>query len=168
MLIAIYAEDLNHIIGYQNKMPWHIPKDLAFFKEQTLEHTVVMGYNTFKSLNYQKLPNRKNIVLTKKHYQSSNDPNLIFYQSISNFYKDYYQNNDQKYYIIGGKEIFNLFIDDVDWIYRTKIEANFIGDTKMDEINNLNFQLTKQIFCPLSNENNYSLIFEFWKNNKKD
>src|SRR5690625_3107438 len=65
MLSFIVAMDQNNVIGYQNEMPWHLPKDLRFFKEKTTGHTIVMGRKTFESIG-KVLPNRKHIVLTSK------------------------------------------------------------------------------------------------------
>src|SRR5699024_10739477 len=65
MFSFIVAIDQNNVIGYQNEMPWHLPKDLRFFKEKTTGHTIVMGRKTFESIG-KVLPNRKHIVLTSK------------------------------------------------------------------------------------------------------
>jgi dihydrofolate reductase len=63
----ITAYDDNRVIGYKNKLPWHIPEDLEFFKKITMGHTVVMGRRTWESLpkSVRPLPGRRNIVLTK-------------------------------------------------------------------------------------------------------
>jgi dihydrofolate reductase len=64
-MIAIVAVDNDWGIGLGGKLPWHIPGDLAFFKEQTLGHIVVMGRKTFESLPGGALPGRVNVVLTR-------------------------------------------------------------------------------------------------------
>ncbi|OTO19441.1 dihydrofolate reductase, partial [Enterococcus sp. 3H8_DIV0648] len=48
MLIAIWAQDKNGLIGKNNRLPWHLPNDLRFFKETTINHTLVMGRKTFE------------------------------------------------------------------------------------------------------------------------
>src|SRR5699024_12615130 len=65
MLSFIVAMDQNNVIGYQNEMPWHLPKDLRFFKEKTTGHSIVMVRKTFESID-KVLPNWKHIVLTSK------------------------------------------------------------------------------------------------------
>lgn len=52
-------------IGKNNKLIWYLPEDLEFFKKNTINHTIVMGYNTFISLP-KKIKKRKHIVLTTK------------------------------------------------------------------------------------------------------
>ena len=50
MIHLIWAMTKNHVIGLQNKMPWHIKEDLIYYKEHTAGKTVVMGENTYYSL----------------------------------------------------------------------------------------------------------------------
>ena len=59
-LTIIAAASINNVIGNNNKLIWHIPKDLIRFKELTSNHGVIMGRKTFESLPYP-LPNRLNI-----------------------------------------------------------------------------------------------------------
>ena len=51
MLTIIAAKSLNNVIGVNNSLPWNLPSDLAWFKKHTLNSTVIMGKNTFLSLN---------------------------------------------------------------------------------------------------------------------
>ena len=66
MLSIIVAIDLNNGIGYDNELLVKIPEDLKRFKEITSGHTVVMGRKTWESLPKKPLPNRRNIVLSRK------------------------------------------------------------------------------------------------------
>jgi len=50
MISIIAARSLNNVIGHKGTLPWHLPADLAWFKEKTLGHTVVMGRRTWSSL----------------------------------------------------------------------------------------------------------------------
>ncbi len=59
----IWAQDPDGYIGKNGTMPWHLPADLKHFKAVTLNHPVIMGANTFKSIG-RPLPKRENIVLT--------------------------------------------------------------------------------------------------------
>ncbi|MHC4651657.1 MAG: dihydrofolate reductase, partial [Planctomycetota bacterium] len=63
-LIAAMAE--NRVIGRDNALPWHLPDDLARFKQRTEGHVVIMGRRTFESVG-RPLPNRRSIVITRKH-----------------------------------------------------------------------------------------------------
>ena len=67
----ISAVSKNHVIGHKGKLPWHIPKDLAFFHKKTLHKALIMGRKTFESLG-NPLPHRLNIVITRqKNFQPS-------------------------------------------------------------------------------------------------
>ncbi|MCL2028655.1 MAG: dihydrofolate reductase, partial [Bacteroidales bacterium] len=59
----IVAIAQNHAIGKDNDLLWHLSEDLKRFKRMTLNHTVIMGLNTFYSLPVRPFPNRRNIVI---------------------------------------------------------------------------------------------------------
>ena len=63
-LTIIVATDANRGIGIENRLPWHLPEDLAHFKRTTTGHPIVMGRKTFDSIG-RPLPNRRNIVITR-------------------------------------------------------------------------------------------------------
>ena len=67
-LIVAAAE--NGVIGKDNDLIWHLPKDMRFFKETTLGHHVIMGRKNFESIphKYRPLPNRTNVVITRQCY----------------------------------------------------------------------------------------------------
>ena len=70
MIKLIVAHDPNFLIGKDGGLPWSIREDLLHFKNETLNKTVLMGYTTFKSLNYKPLKNRENETgkLHDQHY----------------------------------------------------------------------------------------------------
>ena len=62
----IWAQTPDRVIGRDGTMPWHLPEDLAHFKEHTLGHPVIMGRRTWESFpeRFRPLPGRTNIVIT--------------------------------------------------------------------------------------------------------
>ena len=127
----IAAHDLNGVIGYNNDMPWGmaIKSDLKWFKQHTLNQTVVMGNNTFKSLNNQPLPNRKCIIITSNEYlYTLNKPylNLVF-SDIGIVEK--LNDNNENIWIIGGQSLYERYISCASYLYITKIHHKFDGDT---------------------------------------
>jgi dihydrofolate reductase len=64
----IYARAANGVIGKDGTMPWHLPEDLAHFKQLTHGHPVIMGRKTWDSLppKFRPLPGRANIVITRQ------------------------------------------------------------------------------------------------------
>jgi dihydrofolate reductase len=63
-ITIIVATDANRGIGIDNRMPWHLPEDMAHFKRLTSGHAVIMGRKTFDSIG-RPLPNRRNIVISR-------------------------------------------------------------------------------------------------------
>ena len=55
----------NRVIGFENRLPWHLPDDMKHFRETTTGHSIVMGRRTFESVG-RPLPDRNNIVLSRQ------------------------------------------------------------------------------------------------------
>ena len=126
MITLIAASSSNRVIGKDNRLIWHIPGDLKRFKEITSGHTILMGRKTFESIG-KPLPNRKNIVLTRdKDWKAEGVTTIIDIKDIK----------DEDLFIIGGGEIYRMFIDISDKIERTLIDKEFEGDTYFPNIGN--------------------------------
>lgn len=67
-IALIYARAANGVIGRDGSMPWHLPEDLAHFRQLTEGHPVIMGRKTWDSLppRFRPLPGRRNVVLTRQ------------------------------------------------------------------------------------------------------
>lgn len=117
-LIIIAAIGKNNELGINNKLIWNLPGDLKFFKEKTTGHTIVMGRKTFESLG-RILPNRKHVIIT---HQNLNNKDIQIYHSVTEFLNEYDENG--KVFIIGGGSIYKEFINYVDEMYLTHIEAS--------------------------------------------
>ena len=123
MIAAIVAMDKNGAIGQGNKMPWHLPNDLRYFKEVTKDSVVLMGRKTFESIG-KKLPNRINIVLTKnpENYNDLQEEGLYFiddFEDALSLSKSF----NKTIFITGGSEVYKKYIDVCDFIYVTHIHA---------------------------------------------
>ena len=70
----------NRVIGKDNKMPWHLPDELQYFKKITLGKPIVMGRRTFESIG-RPLPGRKNIVLSRRTDRSENQDSQVVWVS---------------------------------------------------------------------------------------
>ena len=118
-LILLGAIGKNGELGKDNKLIWYIPDDLKFFKENTINHTIVMGYNTFISLP-KLLVNRKHIVLTRKTDLNLPSEVTVFHdkESVLKYARTY---NDD-IFIIGGASIYKEFINDSDRMILTEID----------------------------------------------
>lgn len=114
-LVIIAAIGKNNELGKDNKLIWHLPGDLKFFKEKTIGKNIVMGRKTFESLP-KMLPNRHHIVITTGNIDNSE---VEVYHSIEDFLKDYSYSGETC--VIGGASIYNSLIDYVDVMYLTEI-----------------------------------------------
>lgn len=119
---------MNYELGKDNKLLWHLPEDMKYFKEQTEFFNVVMGNNTFKSLPFENgLPNRVNWVLTKdelKHYAPAKQKvkylSLPAMQYVLNTMGKY-----ETYWIIGGASVYEQLIEFVDEVHWTEVMQEF-------------------------------------------
>ena len=127
-IIIIGAIGKNNELGKNNKLLWNLKKDLEFFKNITLNHTVVMGYNTYKSLP-KKLENRKMIVLTSKNIK---DKDIITYKNEYELLKNH---ANEDLYIIGGAQVYKTFLEYADELYLTQIEDVKEADTYFPTFN---------------------------------
>ena len=120
-LILIGAIGKNGELGKNNKLIWYIPDDLKFFKENTINHTIVMGYNTFISLP-KLLVKRKHIVLTRKTDLNLPSEVTIFHDKESVL--EYAKNHNDDIFIIGGASIYTQFINESDRMILTEINES--------------------------------------------
>ncbi len=122
ILSAIVATDLNNLIGDGEKMPWHLPADLKHFKNITSGHTIIMGRKTYQSLPNGALPKRRNIVLSRTLQDL---PDAELFGNITELLENI--KNEEQVFIIGGAEIYRLFMSYINQLYITKIHHTFKG-----------------------------------------
>jgi len=130
MLISmIAAMDRNRLIGAGNRLPWHLPADMQWFRRQTMGKPVVMGRNTFESIG-RPLPGRTNLVLSRKRELHIEGCNIIHdLQELRAAAQD-----AEEVMIIGGAELYRLALPLADRLYLTDIDADFEGDAWFPEI----------------------------------
>lgn len=129
MITIIVAISENNVIGNDNKMPWHLPGDLKRFKSLTMGHALIMGRKTWESLPVRPLKGRKNIVLTRS---SGIIPGPDFIAG--NMEEALRFAGNDEIFIIGGGEIYNLFLPLADRLLITRIHSKYEGDTFFPEI----------------------------------
>ena len=129
LLTMIAAAAKNDALGKDNDLIWHISEDLKRFKRLTSGHAIIMGRKTFESMP-KALPNRTNIVLTnKKDYQPEGAIVVHTIEDALNLVKD-----DTQPFIIGGGEIYRLFMPYCDRIELTRVHHNFEADVFFPKI----------------------------------
>jgi dihydrofolate reductase len=142
----ITAISKNRVIGSDNKLPWHLPEDLKFFREKTKNHLMIMGRKTFESFPAP-LPLRFHIVITRNSDFKYEHPNVQIVKSLEEALKLAETLTDQwgeEVFIIGGGEIYKQSINYVDRIFLTLINIEVKGDTFYPEIPPHQFRLVEQ------------------------
>ncbi|WP_392563311.1 type 3 dihydrofolate reductase [Orbus wheelerorum] len=126
MIVSIIvAMANNRVIGLNNQMPWHLPADLAWFKKNTLNKPIIMGRKTFESIG-RPLPARHNIIISRTP-QSSDNPLVTWVTSLAAAIDA--AKKSEEVFIIGGGNIYQQALPDVNRLYLTHIDANLDGDT---------------------------------------
>lgn len=132
MINIIVAVDKNFGIGKENKLLAHIKSDLEYFKKTTNGQIVVMGYNTYLSLPKRPLPNRLNIVLTRKDIEL--EGSIVIHSIEELFIKLKELGEDKEVFICGGESIYKQMIPYADKLYITHVFDSFDADTFFPEI----------------------------------
>ena len=153
----IVALNQDGVIGINNKIPWYIPEDLQRFKKMTEGNIVIMGRKTYESLplNQRPLKNRLNIVLSRqKNIYDFEHDNLIFttmdniYDIIKEniFIEEEGEDDDKKIkkkvFIIGGNEIYKLFINQCSIIHITEVIFNIDENIILKDENTITYFLS--------------------------
>lgn len=157
-LIVAVAE--NGVIGKDNDLIWHLPKDMRFFKEKTTGHHVIMGRKNFESIpeRFRPLPNRTNVVISRKSdYQAEG---CVVVKSLEDALKVAKQNDDPKPFIIGGGQIYKLALERnlVDKVYLTKVHQEFEGDTFFNQLSS-EWKEIARVYHQSDEKNAYNFSF---------
>ena len=126
----IVATDLQRGIGVNNTLPWHLPEDLAHFKNTTSGHAIVMGRKTFDSIG-RALPNRRNIVISRNPAWSHEGVECVSsLEAALALLKDKTQDNakNEQAFIIGGAEIYQQALPFANKLIITEIQQTFNCD----------------------------------------
>lgn len=141
MITIIVATDKNGLIGNGDRLPWHIPADLKFYKEMTVGKTILMGRRTFEGLPGV-LPNRKTIVVTRDHsfkkdgIEIVDDAQKVF---------DAFIDSPDELMVSGGAQIYEQAYKYADKMYISRINQEFKGDKYLPPFNKDDFELCETI-----------------------
>jgi len=126
-ITLVVARAQNGVIGHDGKLPWHIPADLKRFKSLTMDTVMVMGRKTFESLPGL-LPGRRHIVLTRDPYWRAEGA-LVAHDMDEALAVA----GEQPISVIGGADIFGLFLPVADRIELTEVLLDIPGDTMIED-----------------------------------
>ncbi|WP_448553463.1 type 3 dihydrofolate reductase [Thalassotalea montiporae] len=155
VLSMIVAHADNRVIGKDNDMPWHLPADLAYFKQTTLGKPVVMGRKTFESIG-RPLPGRQNIVITRNTAYVADGVEVV--DSIEAALA--LTQDVEEVMVIGGGAIYQHCLPAANKLYITHIEASIEGDTQFPEYDiEKDWLLTSNTVRAADEKNAYALNF---------
>lgn len=158
MYSILVAHDREYNIGLNNKLIFHYKKDIEHFKNLTTItkdkekiNAIIMGRKTYESipLKFRPLKNRLNIIMSKNidniNKLKSNNELIIksSIESVINYIKK--NKNIERAFVIGGEQIYTLFLNYniINDLYITKVDNDFIGDSKFNITNLNNYKLIK-------------------------
>lgn len=125
----IVARDRHGVIGDGEKMLWSLRDDLAYFKRTTMGAPIVMGRRTWASIG-RPLPGRRNIVLTRQEGLQLEGADV--FHSVDALVEALAE--EDRVYIIGGGEVYRLFLDRADFLHITEVDAAVDGSTTFPEV----------------------------------
>lgn len=159
-MIAAAAE--NNALGKDNDLIWHISEDLKRFKRLTTGHAIIMGRKTFESMP-KALPNRTNIVLTKrKDYQAKGAEVVHTVEDALELVKE-----DVQPFIIGGGQIYSLFMPLCDRIELTRVHHEFEADVYFPDIDLNEFEVIAEEYVSKTEEQPYNYTYLTYQKIKK-
>lgn len=169
MINIIVAVSNNGVIGNGNKLPWKISWDLNKFKSLTTSNVVIMGRKTFESIGSKPLPNRRNIVLSKKMIDTS-IPDIEIFSSLNDAITNC-KDEKKEIFICGGESVYREALLISDRIYMTRVLVDIKGDAFFPEFSTLlnpkenhpvYTQALEPIYVQSSNKNQYDCIWQVY------
>jgi len=119
-MIAIAAIGASRVIGSHGKLPWHLPKDLEFFRKTTTGHVVLMGRKTFEAIGCL-LPQRETWVLTRGSCEMG-------VHCIADTSQVIEPTDGRKLFLIGGAQVFAALLPRCTELFLTHVHGDFTGD----------------------------------------
>lgn len=155
--IVVAASD-NRVIGIENKLPWHLPADLKFFKNLTTGHTILMGRKTFESIG-KALPNRRNLVITRDRYFVAEGCEL--FHSLEEAIDACVEGET---FIIGGDSIYQQALSISNKIYLTRVHTHIEnGQAFFPELDATVWSLISSDFVAKDDRNPFDMHFEVYE-----
>lgn len=156
----IVAASENNIIGKENNLPWHLPDDMLFFKQKTLDSVVIMGRNNYLSIpqKYRPLPNRFNIILTNKSSFLAKD--CLVLNSLEKAIETG-KKMKKDIFVIGGGQLYHYALQNnlIDIIYLTRVHSIINGDTYFPKIDKKKWDLISEEFHSKDEKHKYDFTF---------
>ncbi len=160
-LIAAYAVE-NGAIGPEGTLPWHLPDDLARFRQLTMRHTVIHGRRTHQSLEGRRLDGRRVIVLSETLQRTPENAHAVApsLERALQIAADEYQESEA--FISGGGSVYKEALDRnlIDRMYLTLVEASIEADTFFPSYDPDRWEVVFAEHHPRDDRHAYSFTFQ--------
>lgn len=161
MLISlVVAATENNVIGKDNKLLWHLPNDMKFFKNTTWAMPVIMGRKTFDALG-KPLSGRINIVITHQKAWKAQGAKAV--KNMDEAIREASHADAKEAFVIGGGEIFKQSMARAHKIYLTRVHAVLEGDTFFPEIKEIEWKLVSNLDFEADEKHVFAYSFQVWE-----
>jgi len=158
MISIIVAASTNNVIGVRGELPWKLSDDLKRFKQLTMGKPIIMGRRTFESIG-RPLPGRHNIVITRQSGFEAVGCDVV----VSPAAALAKAGDAAEIMIIGGSQIYELFLPKAGRLYLTRVHADIEGDAYLHDIDEMDWQLTAHEAHDASDVNDYAFEFRTYE-----
>jgi dihydrofolate reductase len=157
MIISLIAAlDENGGIGFHNSIPWHLPSDLARFKNLTMGHHLILGRRTYQSIG-KPLPGRQMIVLSRNPDYSP--PGCLRAPSLADALDLARSRQEKEVFVIGGGEIYRQALTSADRFYLTRVHTTAEVDTYFPEWDRTDWEQICSQALPADDRNPFNSTF---------
>jgi dihydrofolate reductase len=155
ILSIVVATGINGEIGKDNKLLWHLPADLKYFKNLTSGHPIIMGRHTFESIG-RALPNRRNIVITRQQDLKIEGVDVVHsLEEAIALVKDL-----EEIMVIGGADVYKQALPIADRIYITRVNVEPEADRYFPDLDMDNWIINVDISHPADEKNEHDIQFQ--------
>ena len=158
MISIIVAASTNYVIGTRGKLPWRLSDDLKRFKQLTMGKPIVMGRLTWESIG-RPLPGRQNIVLTRQADFAAEGCDVVASPADALAAAA----DAEELMIIGGSQVYELFLPQASRLYVTRVRAAIDGDTFFPEIDEGVWRLTHSEAHEANDANEFAFDFKTYE-----
>jgi dihydrofolate reductase len=158
MITIIVAASTNNVIGAGGELPWRISDDLKRFKSLTMGKPIVMGRLTWESIG-RPLPGRQNIVITRQIGFSADGCDVVASPAAALDVAG----DAEEIMIIGGSQIYDLFLPKAGRLHVTRVQAEIEGDAFFAEINDSDWRLVDSESHDADEANEFAFEFRTYE-----
>lgn len=155
MISLIVATSTNNVIGVNGELPWRLSDDLRRFRDITMGKPIVMGRKTWDSIG-RPLPGRQNIVITRQPEFVAEGCDVV--ASVAEALSA--AGDAAEVMIIGGSQVYSLFLPDADRLYVTRVHVEVAGDAFFPPISDSDWRLVDEEYHAADERNEHAFSFQ--------